>query len=106
MAMVPKKFNAVRSGDTRTDNRTMELVKEVTEFIQQYVIKDDKFQSLDWQAIEDELGLEHGLIYRLYVESEGHSNCHTSLLMGILFGMWAMDTRYHHLETKPLSTEA
>lgn len=103
MAMTfPKKLKAVRTGEPANDSRTNEMMKELTEFTQQFIVKEDDHQHIDWQAIEDAMGLEHGTLYRLHNESEDKGSRSISLIMGVLFGMWAMDTRYHHLETKPL----
>lgn len=62
------------------------------------------------KRLEDDLGLEPGQVLHFmsilskYISDTGSSgNIQGAILAAFLLGVWAMDAKYEHLETKPMT---
>lgn len=88
--------------------RQQSLVAESAEFIERYYLDDDGKQAkFNFALIEQQLGLEDGtlrpLMAKMRIHAVNGAGCaQADLTIAFLLGMWAMDTKYQHLETKTI----
>jgi hypothetical protein len=86
--------------------RQQGLDAEATEFMGQYLIDDTGTQAkFNVKLLEEELGLEPGGLNPIItmLNSFGQvspSNNHSAIYAAFILGLWAMDRKYEHLESK------
>jgi hypothetical protein len=95
-----------KAKDTPENTRITEQRKEFLDFVQQYVLLEDNGCLMDTNRIEDELGLDYGQINSILAQAQkavqSTSSWPAGTLLAMLYGMWAVQTKWEHIEEKPI----
>jgi hypothetical protein len=104
------KYKGERAFDASSTRHT-EMDKDFTEFAKKYIVASDATTVIyDLKSIEEDFGLEPGSIKAMLWDigkalwkAEPQPNSQGVAILMLLYGLWAGDLRFSHIESKPMA---